>query len=109
MNLAREHFSHQQKKIKIKALHFVIEATLHWKGKSAFMLMTLLACHLFLHLTKLLAARFLFVFSSNLNVRGRFHAQIMFPQASTGAWVHVILVRGGCRGIGWVRRRIEHC
>lgn len=37
-----------------KALHFVIE---HCIGKeSAFLLLTLLACHLFLHLTKLLAA-----------------------------------------------------
>lgn len=41
-----------------KALHFVIEAALHWKGICIYAL-TLLACHFFfLHLTKLLAALF---------------------------------------------------
>ena len=54
-----------------EALHCVRR---HCFGKeSASMLLTLLACCLFLDLTKLLMP------FSNLNVRGPFHAQIMFP------------------------------
>lgn len=40
-----------------KALHFMIEATLHWKEILRYALM-LLACRLFFHVTKLLAALF---------------------------------------------------